>query len=436
MVNQFFFQSLVNFDANDEAREKYGYPYEYLKPESVLVLGAGGGNDVATANRFNVPRVDAVEIDPRIAEFGLSLHPSRPYTDPDVRVHVDDARSFLAKSADRYDMIVMGTLDSHALLSARTTVRLDNFVYTQESLESVREHLTDKGVAVLMFSVPTPWLRDKLVKSVQKVFGEEEVIVATGTSYLFNLMIIAGHGVSDLIEQNPTTFSPAPPISSALVPDRGISTDDWPYLYLKEPGVSAYYLQAIGILLALSLVALFFLLRARASQFLSYESGVFLLLGAGFLLLEAKSITTLSLVFGSTWIVNSFVFGSILLLVLAANTFVSRFAVPPAMLYLATVMALIANYLTPVSVFLALPFWTGAVLASLLVALPIGFASAIFSTHLKTVSDIRLMYGLNLIGAVCGGFLEYTSMLTGLNALYLVAVALYVLAYMFQSRMH
>ena len=48
------------------------------------------------------------------------------------------------------------------------------------------------------------------------------------------------------------------------------------------------------------------------------------LLGAAFLLLETRAVTQLSLLFGSTWIVNTSVFGGVLAMVLAANTVASH----------------------------------------------------------------------------------------------------------------
>lgn len=429
LVNQFFFQSMIDLETDDEARRKYEFPYTYLKPESVLILGAGSGNDVAMAIRSGVSRIDAVEIDPRIADIGKKGHPNRPYDSSAVRLHIDDARSFLAKNKEVYDMVVMGTLDSHALLSARSTVRLDNFVYTQESLRAVSEHLTEKGVAVLLFSVPHAWLGDKIVKSVQNVYGSGRVVVFTGSKYLFNLVIFAGPGVEELLQKHPDTFVASTPVPSLRISERGISTDDWPYLYLKEPGISAHYRYAIAVLLIASLAALFALLRRRLTEFLTFESGIFFFLGVGFLLLETKSITTLSLVFGSTWIVHSFVFGGILSMVLLANLLVARVSVPLTFIYAGLGAAILVNYFVPVAAFLTLPFWSGALLASLFVASPIFFASMAFSSHFKAVSDIRLMYGLNLMGLVCGGFLEYTAMLTGMRALYLLAVGVYTLAF-------
>jgi len=57
--------------------------------------------------------VDAVEIDPAILALGKSQHPERPYDSAQVAVHLTDARNFLKRSQNRYDLILFGALDSH-----------------------------------------------------------------------------------------------------------------------------------------------------------------------------------------------------------------------------------------------------------------------------------------------------------------------------------
>jgi predicted membrane-bound spermidine synthase len=93
----------------------YRLPYHFRKPRKVLVLGGGAGNDATMALLYDAERVDVVEIDPVILRLGYTLHPHKPYLDPRVRTINDDARSFLRKSNEKYDLIVMNALDSHHL---------------------------------------------------------------------------------------------------------------------------------------------------------------------------------------------------------------------------------------------------------------------------------------------------------------------------------
>ena len=88
------------------AQHAYDLPYDFIDPSDVLIVGAGVGNDVASALRHGATRVDAVEIDPVIAGVGGILHPDDPYGSPQVTVIVDDARTFFERSQREYDLIV------------------------------------------------------------------------------------------------------------------------------------------------------------------------------------------------------------------------------------------------------------------------------------------------------------------------------------------
>jgi hypothetical protein len=67
-----------------------------------------------------------VELDPVILWLGRQFHPEGPYQSSKVTAHVDDAGAFLKKT----DLIVFAFLDSTALLSEFSSLRLDNCVYT------------------------------------------------------------------------------------------------------------------------------------------------------------------------------------------------------------------------------------------------------------------------------------------------------------------
>ena len=124
----------------------YDLPYRVINPKNVLIVGGGSGNDAAAAVRNGIKDIDVVEIDPEILRIGKKLHPERPYDSPYVHLINDDARSYFKKSKKKYDLIVFGFLDSLTLFSSMSSVRLDNFVYTKESFEEVKNRLTDKGM--------------------------------------------------------------------------------------------------------------------------------------------------------------------------------------------------------------------------------------------------------------------------------------------------
>ncbi len=139
----------------------YNIPYLLSKKkiESVLVLGGGTGNDVAAALRNGVNDVDVVEIDPVVAQLGRELHPEKPYESKNVHLFIDDARSFLQKTKRRYDLVVFGALDSHTVFSSLSSLRLDNFIFTRESILSAKDRTSPGGgIAINFFGHCLPHL--------------------------------------------------------------------------------------------------------------------------------------------------------------------------------------------------------------------------------------------------------------------------------------
>src|SRR5262249_21869886 len=72
----------------------------------------------------------------------------------------------------------------------------------------------------------------------------------------------------------------------------------------------------------------------------------------------------------------------------------------------------------------------GRLETTIVLTLPLLFSGIVFSTLLSSKGQISGMMAMNLLGAVCGGLLEYNSMYFGFQFLYLVAMACYLLAFL------
>ncbi len=136
-VNNIFHQSMAPVE-----QKEYFYQWPYMAFgdtfKNVLILGAGSGTDVAAALRHGVAHVDAVEIDPVILRLGRRWHPDRPYADPRVTIINDDARHYLRTSTKKYDLVVFALIDSLTLQSSFSGVRLESYMFTEESFREVR----------------------------------------------------------------------------------------------------------------------------------------------------------------------------------------------------------------------------------------------------------------------------------------------------------
>jgi SAM-dependent methyltransferase len=407
-----------------KARPYYNLPYRFVKPERVLVVGAGSGNDVASALRHGAKQVDAVEIDPLILQLGRQLHPERPYSADRVRIINNDARAFFRQSQGKYDLIVFGLLDSQTLLSTMSSIRLDNYIYTLESLKEVRHHLRDGGTVCLSFALVEGWIQERFYRILTDTFGREPLCLGTpydaGISYLVgptaNREYIRGQADLEMMvinESIPKTQIPLP-------------TDDWPFLYLKSKSIPFAYWFTLSFIFVISA---FWIKRNLSTSNGPFNFYMFLL-GVGFMLIEVKSISDLSLLFGSTWMVNSVVISAILLMILLANFVVIKLR-PRSMnwAYLGLACSLIFSYFLKPDTLVGLGFHSKSMLGGVISGLPLFFAGILFATAFKNEKDIPPAFGANLLGALVGGVMENLCMVYGIAFLNLLALGIYILSF-------
>ncbi|MFQ5656687.1 MAG: hypothetical protein ACE5G5_04045, partial [Candidatus Methylomirabilales bacterium] len=317
MVNNDYHQMALDLRPRSEEhaffsswRWLYDYPYQQKQGEPegpILIVGAGAGNDVSAALRNTQSTIDAVEIDPMIIRLGRHYHFERPYFNPRVRITVDDARSFFARTDKRYAKIVFGFLDSHTLMSSFSSVRLDNFVYTYETMRRVKELLLPGGKVYVTFASNTVWLHKRIIQLLDAVFDYRTTVAFDREGGYAN-GIVYTNAKAPIWDNSPLRKG------SSHKLDIKIPTDDWPFLYMKEPGIPTHYKVFIVIVVLMGAGSLLLLPPRQRGIRLPY-----FFMGAGFFLIETSNVVSLSLLYGSTWVVNVTVFTGILGLILLGN---------------------------------------------------------------------------------------------------------------------
>ncbi|MBV9543143.1 MAG: hypothetical protein JOY61_02055 [Chloroflexi bacterium] len=446
---------------SDRKEPFYRSPYELFGSgqfQHVLIIGAGSGSDTAIGLKYgDVKHIDAVEIDPVIARLGAQFHPEQPFSDPRVTVHIDDGRSFIRKSTDKYDLIIFALPDSLTLTSQFSSLRLESFLFTEQSFQEARDHLTPDGAVVLYNYYREDWLLRKLAGMLQTAFDQPPYAISYG-GWGRAGVLVAGPRLQTLLTQRPELAqpyqevrAPTPQVNedpnAILLPQVGSgvlardnpagdvdpspptpATDEWPLMYLRNPALPGVYIAGLAMVGVIALGMIFGLAPASARKGFS---GHMFFLGAAFSLLETRSLVTFSLLFGSTWLVNSLVFFAILCSVLLAVFLSARFPVRPSRpLYGALLAALVLVYVVPQDAFLSigmLPLRYG--LASVVAFLPVFLANLVFAGSFKgTGPRADVAFASNLIGIMVGGMLEYTSLLIGYRHLLLIVIAFYVLS--------
>lgn len=391
---------------------------------NVLIIGAGNGSDVAIALDQGAQHVDAVEIDPRLQELGAELHPDRPYDDPRVDVHIDDGRAFLQQSDTEYDLILFALPDSLTLVSGQSSLRLESYLFTTGAMDEARERLAPGGVFAMYNFYRQDWLVDRLANTLLATYDTAPCIDTIEGVAGLAMMSVSNDpsAIACATTWTPTVASIPPPV-----------TDNYPFLYLREPGLPGFYVLTIALILAASVI----MIRISSGPLRQMRPyGDLFFMGVAFLLLETKNVVQFALLFGTTWFVNALVFAGVLTSVYIAVEVARRVTLPrPERLYVALVAALAVGFVVPESFLLALGPVPRFIVAVVIAFTPIFIANLVFAQRFASVEGgSTIAFGANLLGSMVGGLLEYASLVTGYRFLLVVAAACYGMAFLLGRR--
>jgi hypothetical protein len=187
-----------------------------LRPKAkTLIIGSGGGQDISFALASETPDVTAVEINPIIVNDLMrgrfAAISKGVYLRPQVRVAIEDGRSYVRRSRERYSIIQATMVDTWASTAAGAFALSENNLYTVEAFTDYLGHLNDDGILAFTrwgFTEPRESLRivSLAVAALEKL-GENEparhiAVVREGTKEQ-----IAGIGGKDgvIVSRKPLT---------------------------------------------------------------------------------------------------------------------------------------------------------------------------------------------------------------------------------------
>ena len=443
-------------DVNNAGGHQSMIPWQYKEPfyrrlyelfpgksfHHALILGAGSGSDTATALAYGVQSITAVEIDPTIQKLGAQYNPDHPYSSSRVKIVINDGRNFLQNTTEHYDLIIFALPDSLTLTSSNTSLRLESFLLTQDAIAKARTRLTNNGILVLYNYYRDDWLVQKLANMAGHAFNQEP-FVSTYGGWGRAAVIMVGPRLATLPpgkigpyhEQNPNAPGrPLRVIGEGYYPLSSITpaTDDWPFLYLVDRSFPLLYIEGLAMVVLFALAGTLTLAPRRVLRRFNWHM---FFLGVAFMLLEVKSLTTFSLLFGSTWLVNSLVFFAILSSVLLAVLVNSRLKIRRiTTFYLLLFGVLVLNVLLPPEALLLGNPLVRYLLASVLAFTPVFLANIIFANSFRDSETADVAFASNLLGIMVGGGLEYFSMLIGYRMLLLFVIVFYACALLLRNR--
>jgi hypothetical protein len=347
--------NIISWDGKTESRQELStwmqyLPFKMMQDPKVLVIGSGGGRDVVASLVSGSKDVTSVEINPIIYETVKSYgdRAGNVYSHEYVRSYVDEGRSFITRSSEKYDIVYVPFVDTWASVSSGGLSVSENFLYTLQGFQQYYDHLTETGKIVTV-----RWLIDapRFISTYAKLLEQNGIpqdqldrhlIMVTSDSYTqdpsVTMVIFSKSPFTDeeirFFSQSFSQYGYKPilvpgqimrePYSALLNGQINLDqfynmfetkvypvTDDNPYFLSFEkplPGVVEVLLYAsVGIVAIFLLVPFAWMKRRREEEVGTKKSEIgiatmipyFAALGMGFILIELALLQKLILLMGN-----------------------------------------------------------------------------------------------------------------------------------------
>ena len=213
-IASFDFDHLSVQDLHKLLDEGPALPYDLRPGAKTLIIGPGGGWDVARALASGSHNITGVEINPIIANTIMRdrfVAESRGiYLRPDVRIFVEDGRSFVRRSKQKYQVVQLTLVDTWASTAAGAFALTESSLYTTDALRDYLVHLTGDGMAAF-----TRWGLDPPRESLRLVSLAMVALQQIGEKEPWRHVIVGragstqGWGAQDTVLIARKPFSPA-----------------------------------------------------------------------------------------------------------------------------------------------------------------------------------------------------------------------------------
>ena len=444
-------------------------PYELVAAPTVLVIGPGGGVDIQNALVHGALSVDAIEVNRAVAGLmrgEFADYSGHLYTAPRVRVVEDEARSYIRRSSDRYDLIVMTVVDSWAALASGSYALTESYLYTSEAFQDYLAHLSGDGVLAV-----GRWYRDPPVEMLHTAQLAATALRSEGIADVSNRMVVMRYRNFGLLIVQSAPFdaasvakvrafanahsfaiefdplAPAGPFLTAALDDRNVpATDDRPFFFAADLGErqvpAAYAILFVALVPAILLSYLLLIrpLRRAIGPALATSVGAAttlrsLAVGLGFIGAEIVLLQRLTLYLGQPAFALSLGLAALLIGAAIGSSWSSKLRLDPdqasaACAVAVPVLLVVLTWIAAITLAWPLPARGAvAVIASAGLGIPLG---AVFPKIVAQAgaADPRLVswaWAINGAASVVGSILAVALTLNiGFTAVGVVAAACYL----------
>jgi hypothetical protein len=459
-------------------------PFRLTPNAETLIIGPGGGPDVVAALASGSKKVTAVEMNPLMLKFVRSYgaRAGNLYDRPDVETIQSEGRNFISRTDRKFDIILLGFVDSWASVASGGLSLSENYLYTTEAMRAYYDHLSDNGILVILrWEMDIPRLVSNSVATLGSTEASKRVVVlmekqAAPNDYSQMLFMLRKRPFTEAetkdISQNWTQANPivlpggtAPPLIKDVLAGTktlaqyeaesprfvGPVRDDSPFYFAidrpyRMPGAIAERIMKWLLGPSMGLLVLFATFgrprreerkNADKTSAVPYVGSLiyFAALGFGFIAVELALLQSLTLLVGHP----IYTLSVLLFTLLAFGGIGSALSVRVPIWFACAAVALIGAIealALPklVTLLLPLPLWGRIAIAIVMIA-PLGLAMGMpFPRGLRQTGQGSLpappfYWGLNGIMSVIGSVTTvFVALMAGFQAAMLMGSACYVLA--------
>ena len=123
------------------------------------MLGVGGGTYVLQAVYHGAASIDGVDLNPQVVNLVRRDHADfagHLYEREEVNVHVAEARNFVSRGTEQYDVIQVPLLDAFGASAAGLQALNESYLYTVEAVEALIQRLAPGGLLTITRWVDLP----------------------------------------------------------------------------------------------------------------------------------------------------------------------------------------------------------------------------------------------------------------------------------------
>jgi hypothetical protein len=311
-------------------------------------------------------------------------------------------------------------------------------VYTLEAITQASQLLKPDGVLVLIFQPQREYVTLRLAQTLQRVFGALPLSMVVPFNPLGwgGALFVAGDQ-GQIQRQLAKDSELAQFVEKQRLPDELLQkepirsiTDNWPYLYVKEPSIPVLFIALGCMLVLLGYQSKREVLGGRRwRDLISHDMRPFMAMGAGFSLFEVYGVNQAAVLFGSSWLVNSIVISAILSMIVVANILQQKYSLLRygKTIMLALVVLLLGIYCLNLSQFISHSIPAKIAIAFIIFGGPMLFSGIVFAALFESTTEKGVALGANLFGALIGGALQLATFLLGIKSLLLFSAAAYII---------